>query len=140
MRLIKNVLHPTEHEEACALMKWCELNTGRWPELSLFFAVPNGGGRPTRLNRRGTKYSPEAIRLKEEGVKRGVPDYCLPVSRLNYHGLFIELKTLVGKLSPEQRSWLSSLQAQGYMAVMCRGWMQAAETLKAYLRSDEHQS
>lgn len=76
----------------------------------------------------------EAAKLKGEGVRAGVPDLCLPVSRGGYHGLYIELKRISGgRVSPEQRKWLESLRQEGYMAVVCHGWDEARHTIESYL-------
>lgn len=68
------------------------------------FAVPNGGLRAVQ----------EAVRLKAEGVQRGVPDLCLPIPRGGFHGAWLELKAGKGKASPEQVDWLGFLAAEGY--------------------------
>ncbi len=114
----------TEHDEQCALFAWAERQSAAIPELALLFAVPNGGARNIVT----------AARLKEEGVKPGVPDLCLPVARQGCHGLFIELKKRQGgRLSHAQRVWLAWLEGQGYRAVCCHGWEQARLVLLAYL-------
>ena len=83
----------TEHEEQVALMRLVEMHKGRWPELGMLFAVPNGGDRNMLV----------AKKLKAEGVKKGVPDLCLPLPRGGYHGLYIEMKRQKnGRISPEQ--------------------------------------
>ena len=88
---------PTEHEEQAALMDWIYLTSWKYPELNLFYHVPNEGKRSPAA----------AMKLLAEGLKKGVPDNFLPVARGGYHGLYIELKrTKGGKLSPEQRQWL----------------------------------
>lgn len=88
------------------------------------YHIPNGGKRGKA----------EAIRFKAEGVKSGVPDICLPVARLGYHGLYIELKRRKGgKVSEEQNEWIGALNGQGYAAVVCRGWESAKEFIMAYL-------
>jgi len=112
-----------EHQEQVAVFDWAGFSTGRWPELALLYAIPNGGERHPAV----------AIRLKAEGVKAGVPDLCLPVARGGYHGLYIELKSWEGKLSAEQRRWLADLEGQGYRAVMCRGWEAAQRLIETYL-------
>lgn len=99
---------------------------GTWPELALLYAVPNGGARSRKT----------AVDLKAEGVKPGVPDYCLPVARGGFHGLYLELKTAKGAVRPAQRAWLAALTEQGYMAVVCRQWEQAWATLRDYLALD----
>lgn len=107
------------------LMEWAMLMESRWPELKLLFHVPNGGARGKA----------EAGRLKRQGVKAGVPDLMLPVARGGYHGLFIELKTEKGSLTPEQKEWLRMLQEQGYAAKCCKGLDEAMRTLTNYMQS-----
>lgn len=87
------------------------------------FAIPNGGARDKLTG----------AMLKAEGVKPGVPDIFLPFPIGPYHGLFIELKTVTGRLSSEQRDWLQRLQHQGYAAVVCRGLDEAFDTIKYYM-------
>jgi hypothetical protein len=86
-------LKRTEHAEAVALMRVVRLHEVRWPELRLLYAVPSGGDRHPIV----------AAKMRAEGVRAGVPDYCLPVARGGYHGLYIELKTATGYASREQR-------------------------------------
>ena len=50
-----------------------------------------------------------------------------------YHGLYIELKVGSNKPTPLQKKWLSNLNKQGYLAVVCYGWQGAAEQLINYL-------
>ena len=119
------VLHePLEAEEQRALFSWAALQAGRYPELRFMYHVPNGGKRNAK----------EAAHLKAEGVKAGVPDIVLPAARGCFHGLYIELKRQKsGSLSQDQKDYLDFLQKQGYCAVMCRGWKQAASTILMYL-------
>ncbi len=72
--------------------------------------------------------------MKEEGVKRGVPDVWLPVARGGWHGLVIELKADEAKrASKEQKEWLSKLTEQGYRAVLCAGMEMAKGEIMQYL-------
>lgn len=114
---------PTEEEEQAALFSWAEVMENRYPELRLMFHIPNGGLRSKT----------EAARFKRAGVKAGVPDICLPVARGGFHGLWIELKAMDGKLSENQLAWIGALIRQGYMAVKCRGFEEARETIEEYL-------
>lgn len=121
-------LLPTEGEEQARLFSWCKMYEREWPELALLFHIPNGGSRNKA----------EAGRFKAEGVKAGVPDLMLPVARGDKHGLFIEMKRLDGgRVRPEQKAWMEKLQAQGYEAVVCRGWEGASEALVRYLSLKE---
>ena len=109
----------TEHEHQKIIVKWASTI----PELDTLFAVPNGGLRDL-----GT-----AIKMKAEGVKKGVPDLFLPLAKKGYHGLFIELKTETGKASKEQKEWIEKLNANGYLAKVCFGYKEAIEELKNYV-------
>lgn len=66
----------SEATEQALLMDWANLMSNTYKELSLLFHIPNGGSR-NRL---------EAINLKRQGVKAGVPDLFLPVSRHGKNG------------------------------------------------------
>lgn len=113
-----------EHEHQKALFIWWALESGRRGINSrLMWATPNGGKRHI-----GT-----AIKLKAEGVKRGIPDVFLAIPSQGYHGLFIELKAPKGRVSPEQSDMLDLLRANGYVCRVCFGWDQAREVIEGYL-------
>lgn len=115
---------PTEAQEQRDLFRWAALERGRYPELQLMYHVPNGGSR----------HPYEARNLKQQGVKPGVPDICLPVARGGYHALYIELKrTRNGRVSEDQRAWLGALARVGNKAVVCRGWNEARQEIEGYL-------
>ena len=118
---------PTESAEQQCLFRWAAYQSGAYPELDLLYHVPNGGSRRKS----------EAGRFKAEGVKPGVPDICLPVARNGIHGLYIELKRKKGgRTSPEQERWIRWLGGQGYLAVVCKGWEEAANLIERYLRNE----
>ena len=123
----------SEHDEQVILFQWAALQTNICPALDLMFAVPNGAKLPWRKNEQGRRYSPEAKRLKDEGLKAGVPDVWLPVPNHGFHGLVIELKDGDGKLRPEQVDWLDALNQYGYKATCCRGADDAIQTIMEYL-------
>lgn len=116
-----------EHEQQKALVRWAAMRVALYPELELLFSVPNGGKRDARTG----------AMLKAEGLKRGVPDLCLPVARQGWHGLFIELKWDAGKPKPEQVWWSDRLTEQGYLAVVCYGWAEAVNVLCDYLGAED---
>ena len=112
-----------ELEEQIAVFQWAEFAKRKYPQLAFLFAIPNGGSR----------HIAEAVNLKKSGVKSGVPDMCLPVMRGEYAGLYIELKTGKGKVSPQQEEWIDCLNDNGYKAVICRGSGEAIDVIKKYL-------
>lgn len=115
----------SEETEQMTLIDWCNINTCIYQELKLIYHIPNGG-------KRGKS---EAARLKRAGVKRGVPDLCLPVPRSRFHGLYIEMKYGNGRTSKEQKEWIKELSGQGYKAVVCNGFEEAKETIERYINS-----
>lgn len=120
-------LYPTEEEEQTAVMHWATMAAGRWPELRMLFHIPNGGKR--------TKT--EAARFRAAGVRSGVPDLFLPCARGGYHGLWIEMKAVGGRVSREQEQWLRELQAAGYLCRVCYGADAAIAELERYMQMRE---
>lgn len=120
-------LYPTEEEEQTVVMNWAAMAAGRWPELRLLFHIPNGGKRSKS----------EAVRFRAAGVRSGVPDLFLPCSRGGFHGLWIEMKAIGGRVSREQEQWRKELMEQGYMSVVCYGAAAAIETIEKYMHLKE---
>lgn len=120
---MRNVRIDNEAGAQETLFNWAQYQYARYPELELLYHIPNGGKRDART----------AANLKRQGVKAGVPDLHLPVARGGYNGLYIELKVGSNKPTQLQKKWLSSLNEQGYLAVVCYGWQEAAEQLINYL-------
>ena len=121
----RSVYHASEHQEQVALFQWADIAVRTYPELVLLHAIPNGGDRNRVVG----------AKLKAEGVKRGVPDLCLPVSRGGYHGLYIELKSVTGTVRAEQQWWLATLRDEGYEARLVVGWEAAKTLIVDYLES-----
>ena len=114
----------SESAEQIALFQWANLSLKKHPELALLYHIPNGGLRNVVV----------AARLKKEGVKKGVPDLCLPVARGEFHGLYIEMKAAKrGRVSDEQKQWLMALKAQGYCTEIAHGWIEAKRFIECYL-------
>jgi len=113
----------SEHSEQVSLIRWARLAAQTRPALAGLVAIPNGGARHIAV----------ATKLKAEGVSKGYPDLALNVPRGGFAGLFIELKAMDGRTSPEQKDWISRLNAQGNYAAVCKGWTAARELIEAYL-------
>lgn len=113
----------TESDHQKALITWARLSVGRYPDLKYLYAIPNGGKRRIVT----------AARMKAEGARVGVSDLHLPVPRRGYHGLWIEMKSAKGRLSPEQREWLDAMAQLGHYVCVCRAWDEARTALTMYL-------
>ncbi len=122
-------LIPTESQEQQAVIKWANLQI--LPNFTikvgaLLFAIPNGGKR----------FGREAVRLKAEGVRAGVPDLYFAYPCNGYHGLFIEMKRCkrsLSHVSDEQEEWRKRLNDAGYLSVICYGADEAIRTISNYL-------
>lgn len=114
-----------EAAEQTALFRWAGLMSGQFPEIEMLYHIPNGGSR-NKI---------EAAHLKQQGVKAGVPDLCLPVARGEYHGLYIELKYGKNKPTENQKRWINLLRSQNYKAEVAYGWEEASKIILEYLKS-----
>jgi hypothetical protein len=118
----------SEAQEQAAVIKWTEYVRQKYPLLKLLYHVPN--------ERKCSEI--QGAQLKRIGVKRGVPDLCLPVARGQYHGLYIEMKTTHGTTSAEQKWWGAELLGQGYYWEVCHGWELASKVLEWYMNLGDY--
>ena len=102
-----------------ALVEWLRF---QWPDV-LFTIAPNGMKLSIGV----------AVKIKRMGYNKGTPDIEIFEPRGKYHGLFIELKTPDGVVSPDQRRWETALVWRGYMVAVCRSINDAQETIETYL-------
>ncbi len=123
-----------EHQEQCAVIRWCKLHEKKYPVLEMIFAIPNAGGFSG-----GFKFNVGRVqKLKAEGVKSGVPDLFLPVSSCKKPGnldlgLFIEMKSGKGRLEDNQKWWINKLLNYNYQAKVCCSWVEAVQAIIDYL-------
>jgi hypothetical protein len=113
----------SEHIEQVKLFTWAKLQSNKHVPLTMMFAIPNGGQRNIVT----------ATKLKAEGVKSGVPDIMLAYPSKHAHGLFIEMKSVKGSLSENQREWISTLSSNGYQCNVCYSFDEAKKIICDYL-------
>lgn len=115
----------SEHNEQVALMQWWKLSHKRFklPEYALF-AIPNGGARHIAV----------AKKLKAEGVRAGVPDIELRISRNGYHALWIEMKYGKNKPTEAQAEFMKWQEAEGAKCVVAYKWDDAKQAIEEYLK------
>ena len=116
----------SEHDEQTALFQWRDLSMERFPELEMMFAVPNGGKRHIKT----------AMRMKEEGQQKGVPDVWLPVPHGGYFGMVFEMKYGKNKCTPDQRRWLENLADIGWKTGVYWNWEDARDAVEDYIGLD----
>jgi hypothetical protein len=78
-------------------------------------------------------------KILQLGYKKGVPDLVIFVPRGIYHGLLLEVKSLRGRVSAEQKRWHTSLENNGYFVAIPRSFEQAKELIHLYLSLDMKQ-
>ena len=121
----RQIIPETEHGIQCSLLSWwtMQCRSLKVPE-KLLYAIPNGGNRNIIT----------AKKLKDEGVRAGVPDLFLAVPKAPYHGLYIELKKPKGRASRVQLEYIELLREQGYYTAICYGFDDATNMILSYLR------
>lgn len=127
----------SEHEEQTLFFSWIDYQLTAYPTLALMHAIPNGAKLPWRRDASGKRYSPEAIRMKREGLVSGVPDVELPYPRGPYAGLWIEFKYGTNKPSARQDAYMRCLAILGYSVHICYDWQSATIATSYYLRLAE---
>lgn len=106
-----------EAREQAMVIQYCHLK-----KISIF-AIANGGSR----------HYLEAINLKKQGVKAGVPDLFMPVPNDQFHGLFIEMKYGKNKPTESQKQWVEYLNSVGYKSEVCYSGKEAISLIERYL-------
>jgi len=92
----------------------------------LFFHIKNDVGCSDKRR----FYDPRPL-----GVLAGAADFCI----LTNHGTyFLEIKSLRGRLSDEQRAFLSSANRLGHCAMVGIGWDDILSKVKFILRNESH--
>jgi hypothetical protein len=123
----------SEHEQQVMVMQWARYNQGMYPALRWLHSIPNGARCSWSRNKKGERYSRQAIILKQEGLTPGVSDLNLVLAAGIYHGLFIEMKAETGTPSDEQLEFLNYVNNHGYLGVICYGSAEAIAVLETYL-------
>jgi hypothetical protein len=106
-----------EHKLQVQICKYLDL-TQNFP----FFAIPNGSLRHKIV----------AVKLKMEGVKRGVADMFWMISNDNWKGIFVEVKTAKGVKSEYQREFQKVAIANGYYYAVVRSIADCIELLEKF--------
>lgn len=115
----------SEQAEQETFIAWCRKTAaGGFAPLKFLHASLNGVALTMQ----------QARQAKRAGMVKGVPDLFLPYPAHGYHGLFIEMKTYRGKLSPEQKDMRRYLQSVGYMVAVPRSWHEAKAAVLSYVR------
>lgn len=111
----------TESNEQIAAMDWLR---AQHPKIALH-TMHIG-------NERKASYYAGYI-MKRMGVLKGASDLFMAWPVAEYHGLFIEVKSKIGKPTPDQKAFIQRMVGAGYCARVCYGAEHVISTMKEYL-------
>lgn len=97
-----------------------------YPEASYLYHTPNGEYRDERT----------VMPLALMGVRKGIPDLHLPVSRGGYLTLYLEMKDTGKSQTPEQVTWQRILEAEGHAYRIAYRWEQGRDYIIEYLEGN----
>lgn len=118
-----------ENEEQLAVYRWWIIYVRQNPKLRVFdfHHSPNEGKRSARFG----------ANLKHSGMQRGFEDIFIAIPSGKYHGLFVELKSMTGKVTPEQILMQARHCEMGYASCVRYGASSAIQTIIDYLHGNE---
>ena len=76
----------------------------------------------------------QAIKAKQTGYVKGMPDLQIMEARGGYFGLFIEIKQEKRYATKEQKEWITDLTARGYKALITKGLENCVTAIDDYLK------
>jgi hypothetical protein len=113
-----------EHDMQVRFFHVVGIASNRYPRLKFIHAIPNGGKRHVRV----------AMKMKAEGVKRGVADVFVPlIGYGGQHGLYLEFKAGKNDLTPEQQEFRDFVEREGFVYRCCYSTEEAIFELEKYL-------
>lgn len=127
MTTVKYQAKLPEDIEQQMVFEWAATMERRYPCLRLMYHVPNEGKRSKAVG----------AKMKRIGLKKGVPDICLPVARGGFHGCYVEMKAVGGSATKEQCEYLDALCSEGYFVALCVGHEAAQKTILGYIELGE---
>jgi hypothetical protein len=117
----KDLPFVTEDTEQSNLVIWLNL------KKIVFTSVPNE-------SKRSIVYG---AKLKRMGLQKGFPDLLIftrskLLKKYDYVGIAIEMKSLKGRIRPEQHIWLNNLSAEKWLTQVCFGMNDAVDFLETW--------
>ena len=83
----------------------------------------------------------QAMKAKRTGYSKGFPDLFLYESRtmdgITYHGLALEIKTLKGRATIEQKEWIEALNERGFKAEVVKGLPAILKLIDSYMNEKD---
>ncbi len=108
--------------------QWIQITVVSWVQVN----YPDIAKRMIHIaNERKTSPYQGSI-LKKMGVMPGVSDLFFIIPTIEYNGLFIEIKSLKGRVSPAQKKFIHQVILDGYQGKICYGFDEVIDAIKEY--------
>jgi hypothetical protein len=78
--------------------------------------------------------------MKRMGVLKGASDLFMAWPSRGFHGLFVEVKSRIGKPTPDQTAFIERMNSVGYYACVCYGAEEVIRTITWYLQKGMSES
>ena len=111
----------TESNEQIAAMDWLRLQHPKIAEHTMHIG-----------NERKASHFAGYI-MKRMGTLKGASDLFCAWPSGGYYGLFIEVKSKIGKPTPDQRAFIERMNSVGYYATVCYGADEVIRCMKWYI-------
>jgi len=112
-----------EHDNQSAFFQILALKEKEYPMLKFVFAMQSGAFLSFKTSKKE----------KRAGMKKGVPDVCIPIQSRGFGGAWIENKSEKGRLRPEQKEFIEHLEKNNYCVKVCYSFDDAIEFIEWYL-------
>ena len=113
-----------EQREQQAVFAWIREHVSQYPELETAYHIPNEG-------KRSATGGANQVR---QGLRRGMPDICLPAARLGWNALYIEMKAGRNTTMKDQENMIMLLRRHKNLALVARGTAEACQMMEEYLQ------
>lgn len=112
-----------EFDNQSAYFQILALKEKEHPMLKFIFAMQSGAYLSIRTR----------MKEKRAGMKKGVPDVCIPIQSNGFGGAYIENKSTKGRLKPEQKEFIEHLEKNNYCVKVCYSLDDAIHFTEQYL-------
>ena len=82
-------------------------------------------------------YQSQRNRARRTGYSKGFPDLFIYEARNGYHGLALEIKTIGGRATIEQKEWIEALNERGFKAEVVKGLPAILNLIDGYMNEKD---
>lgn len=121
----------TESKEQQAVVQWWRIQHPKFARSLI--ASANGAVLAGDQIQRARQMA----RLKAMGLVVGASDLFLAIPMGPYAGLWLEMKSMTGTASEEQKTFHADMKANGYQVAVARGATEAIQIISDYMKQQK---